>query len=71
MLRAACAGKRCDAALEHLHAIKGAFAMQRQEQIVTACSELERDCKAGMPANFLVRLERFEVLIRHVLKRIA
>lgn len=63
--------QRNDKVLEHLHAIKGAFAMQRQEHVVMACKELERDCETGIPANFSQRLEKLEVLVHQVLSRIG
>lgn len=70
-IRTAYTGGRRDIVLEHLHAIKGAFAMQQQLQVVNACCELECACQSEMPANFLPRLEILASLIRQILKRIS
>jgi len=60
-----------DLVLQHLHSIKGAFAMQQQVQVVNACRELERECAVVVPANFLDRVEIFQTLIRRILKEMA
>lgn len=70
-MRAACAQRRHDVVLEQLHAIKGAFAMQQQQSVVSACSALERDCKSGVPEDFLYRLDALQMLVRQVLTSIG
>ena len=70
-MRTACAQQRHDTVLEQLHAIKGAFAMQKQTPVVSACSALEHDCASGLPADFMSRLDQLQTLVHQVLKRMA
>lgn len=70
-MRTACRSRRHEAVLEQLHSIKGAFAMQRQPQVVSACVELERDCKVGIPSNLLPRLDQLQTLVRQSVQGIA
>ncbi|PRC93874.1 hybrid sensor histidine kinase/response regulator [Solimicrobium silvestre] len=69
-MRAACAQQMHDVVLEQLHAIKGAFAMQQQAQVVNLCNELERDCKIVVPANFQLRLDALQALVRQVISHL-
>lgn len=70
-MREAGTAKRHQTVLEHLHSIKGAFAMQHQERVVAACKALERDCETDIPDNFLHRLEQLDGVIHEVLAHIG
>lgn len=56
--------------LAQLHSIKGAFAMQRQQHIVDACSELEAKAKQDDLASVRAMLPTLEKLIRQALQEI-
>jgi two-component system capsular synthesis sensor histidine kinase RcsC len=57
--------------LAQLHSIKGAFAMQRQQNIVDACAELEAKAKVDDLASIHTALPLLEKLIRQALQNIA
>jgi len=60
-----------DVVLQHLHSMKGAFAMQQQVNVVNACAKLEVECELKIPDDFLARLENLQTLVREVLKQMA
>jgi len=56
---------------QHLHSIKGAFAMQQKTRVVNACIELEEKCELEIPRDFLERLENLQKLVREILKEMV
>jgi len=70
-MHAASGTRRHEVVLAQLHAIKGAFAMQQQALVVSACAELERDCRQVIPANFMTRLDTLQSLISQALQDIG
>jgi two-component system capsular synthesis sensor histidine kinase RcsC len=53
--------------LERLHTLKGAFAMQRQFQVVDACRDLEDICEKKMPMDFLDRMKELQILLHGII----
>ena len=62
-IRRACSENHHALLLQHLHAIKGAFAMQRQLTIVQACHTLECTCACDIPNDIGIHLEKLQMLI--------
>lgn len=70
-MRSPSTARRREIVLEQLHAIKGAFAMQHQKNVVKICNDLECECERALPADFNRRLKKLQIVIRQAIRGIT
>ncbi|WP_180862909.1 hybrid sensor histidine kinase/response regulator [Cupriavidus pauculus] len=69
-LRSSSLPRDLERVLSELHSIKGAFAMQGQEDVVRACQDLENACRARTMVGFDQRIAALQSLVANAMERL-